>query len=81
MFIRSQNGLIIESSLYNDPYVKPVEKIWELCVDSKDGKSKMCNIAAFDSVKEANAALKSLLKAIRDEDNVGWDALEYKKSQ
>ena len=81
MFIRSQNNLVMDSRLHNDPYVKPVEKSWELCMDSKDGQSRMINIATFDSVSEANAALKSLIACIKNEDEVGWDANEYKENQ
>jgi hypothetical protein len=33
-------------------------------------------VADFDTVKEANAALKSLIAAKTDE--IGWDAKEYK---
>ena len=63
--------------LYHKPKVKPVDgtSSWQFFVERLNGAGEIC-IATFDTVKEANEALKSFESDI--ERNRGWDAIGYK---
>lgn len=80
MYIRTETNDRIDSYEYKIPYVIPHSpSTWDLCINSKED-DKICVIATFTSVAQANGALKSLNTCIKDEDEVGWDAKEYLES-
>ena len=80
MYIRTQDDrhLEIYQEDNNQPYVMPesVTK-WGLRVDDDEDQKPML-ISTFKTLKDANAALRSLRGAIEGEE--GWDAIEFKKS-
>lgn len=47
-----------------------------LCTEEK---GKTSYIAEFDHIDHANTALRSLMDALNDDLNIGWDAIEEKK--
>ena len=77
MYIKTESNDFINSDDYKVPYVIPHSpSTWDLCMNSK-ADDKICVIATFTSVAQANSALKSLVACIKDEDEIGWDADEH----
>lgn len=83
MFIRIQTGgtLNLNDGDYSEPFVAPApDKKWHVFIkkDNPEPENEELNfsIASFSSVANANAALRSLVEAMKDELNIGWDAIE-----
>jgi hypothetical protein len=78
MYIRTENGVPLDSSNYDAPYVIPLNsESWSLCMKKKEGGETEI-IADFDTVEAANVALMSLSECRKNPIQVGWDAKEYK---
>ncbi|MDE0325939.1 MAG: hypothetical protein OXN27_18640 [Candidatus Poribacteria bacterium] len=86
MYVRTEDDQHLEIHEEEDdlPYVTPVSaKEWGLVIDNvefedDEDDEEMVTIATFETVADANSALKSLRTAI--ELDQGWDAIEFKKS-
>ena len=75
--ISSDNYSELYEKLYGSVGVKPVDGVlsWQLFAIRMNRDGEMC-IATFETVKQANLALKSFCSARRFLS--GWDAVEYK---
>ena len=76
--ISSDNYSELYEKLYGSVGVKPVDGVlsWQLFAIRMNRDGEMC-IATFETVKQANLALKSFCSARRFLS--GWDAIEYKE--
>lgn len=84
MYIRTEDDQHLEIHEEEDdlPYLAPVSATgWELLIDNvefeeDEDEDKTVTIATFETVADANSALRSLRNAIELDE--GWDAIEFK---